>query len=380
MNVIKYSFSENRYRFKGYLSNVAAVSLACAMLVFVVLTSRASLRSIQIITKNMGQNVILLHDSTRLDDFYASVGRQQLFPEKYIDTLFRIEKLSTTYHVGILQHRAKVRGVEAILTGANPVQGSLVVSDHSNPFLQIPRGTVRLGGEIAKATGLKIGDSLDVLGAPYTVSRVEEDKGLTDDWKVYMPLHDLQAMLKLPGQINAIISLECLCNGEPLSQTEKRIRNMIENRMPDMRVYTLNTIALARYESREVMNRYNQAILTIILIAAIAFIVLQSYSEARQRERETALLSALGFGIRTHILLLVLKIVAIAVVAGIIGTLLGEAVALRLGPAFAKAKIATDPELMKWNIIGALVVVFISYIPAMIKTVRTDPFEILREE
>jgi ABC-type lipoprotein release transport system permease subunit len=380
MSFLTFFWNELKYRKAGYAANFIAVVSAVIVVVFVRQTLEASKRSIRLITKNMGQNLIVLHEDSDLESYYTAFKPCVPMPQAYVDTLAAIKDFTTTYHVAVLQKRETVGGAEAILTGALPVKGARASEGKKNPFIAIPDGTVRLGSEFARAAGLGGGDSITILGREYRIERVEGEKGTMDDYRVYMPLSDLQAGTDQAGKISAILSLECLCAGEPLSVTEDRIRRSIRRIMPDVKVITLRNIALARYETREVTEKYGQIVLALLFIATLLFIVVQSYTEAARKERESALMSAVGFPHATMLRMYGLKALVIALPASLAGYLLGQLLVVKIGPLFAKAKVVPDYSMWHWFFAGALVVILLGFVPAIVRSLRSDPFDILREE
>jgi predicted lysophospholipase L1 biosynthesis ABC-type transport system permease subunit len=168
--------------------------------------------------------------------------------------------------------------------------------------------------------------------------------------------------------------------GEPLSVTEKKIRQTVSSKLPDLKVVTLSTIAVARYEAREATDRYNRILLSLIFAAALAFIAFQSYGEALRREKESALMSAVGFPGSTTFKLYLGKAILVALPSSLAGFAAGQFAAVILGAGFAKAKMAADAAMLPETLLLAFVCVFLSFIPAMVKSLRSEPFEILREE
>lgn len=380
MSFIRFFLSEIRYRKTGFISNILVVVLAVTALSVILRISDASKRSIQLITKNMGQNVMLIHEDTDLEAYYGATGGELLMPQAFLDSVSTMEEVVTTYQVGVLQKRGPFSGVEAVLTGALAVKGARASEGKKNPFTDVEKGSVRLGSEIAAKTGLKAGATVEFLDAPYRVAEVEEEKGTMDDYRVYVPLKDLQYALNLQGKITAILSLECLCSGEPLSITEARIKKTIQAVLPEVKVVTMRSIALARYEAREVTEQYNRIILALLLTAAVLFIIIQSYSEALKRQKESALMSALGFKGNTAVRLYLAKALVVAVSGVLIGYGLGQKTALAVGPIFAKAKVNADWTGLPWFLAAATLAVALSFMPALVRSLRSDPFELLREE
>jgi len=382
MTFLSFLSAELRFRKKGVIANSIAVLVAAAAIAFLLTTASASKRSIQLITKNMGQNLILIHDSTKPEDYYMASGKEVLFPQKWIDTLFNLEQIVTTYHVAVLQMRDEVKGKNLIITGALPVKGvrESAPGDKKNPFIQIPAGTVRLGSEAALETGLKESDTVHIKGMAFTVTRIEEEKGTTDDYRVYLNLRELQSLTGKDSLINAIFSMECLCEGEPLTVTEARIRRLVVRALPDIKIMTLGTIAIARYEAREASERYNQVVISLLLFAAVAFIMVQSWTEARAREKESALLAAIGFKGNVTASLYLLKATLIALPSSLLGFFIGLHTALMAGPSFVKAKVLPDYSPLPWIILGAIALTILAFLPALNRTLKSDPFEILRED
>ena len=137
MSFFRFFLAEIRYRRAGALSNALAVVLAVACLSVILRISDASKRSIQLITKNMGQNVMLLHEDTDLEAYYGASGSETLMPLSYLDSVARMKDVVTTYQVGVLQKRGKIKGVDAVLTGALPIKGARASEGRKNPFTDV---------------------------------------------------------------------------------------------------------------------------------------------------------------------------------------------------------------------------------------------------
>ncbi|OGS34819.1 MAG: hypothetical protein A2293_13970 [Elusimicrobia bacterium RIFOXYB2_FULL_49_7] len=380
MTFLSFFFREIRYRLRGYIINVLVVLLSVASVVFIRQISESSIRSIQLITKSMGQNMVLIHEDTRLEDYYTASGKELDLPQAYVDTLIRTGKVDATYHVAILQIRRSFMGTDVILTGAASVKGGKEEGGKKNPFPEMRPGEIRIGKEISQSTGLLAGDTALLLGDSVLVTGVEEEKGTMDDYRVYMDLATLQSKSGRPGKITSILSLECLCAGEPLSITESRIRQAVRSVLPEVKVITLRNIAIARYQARETTEKYGRIILVLILVSTLLFIAVQSYSEATQKEKESALMSAIGFSGWTTVFLYILKAFWVSIPAVLSGFFLGQFLSVRVGPLLAKAKVVSNYGDLALYFPAAFGVVLIGFLPAVIRALRSDPFDILREE
>ncbi|MBL8026581.1 MAG: ABC transporter permease [Fibrobacteres bacterium] len=382
MTFFRFLKREISYRKKGLLANAAVVAIGVAAVTFLMTTSEASKRSIQLITKNMGQNLILIHEETKAEDYYMATGKEQLFPIKWIDTLLNMENVVTTYHVAILQLRDTINGVNAVLTGAKPVKGLKTASpsEKKNPFTEIIPGSVRLGSEVATELNVKAGSSILIKGKTFIVDRIEKSLGTTDDYRIYLDLKEMQSLAGVPQNINAVLALDCLCEGEPISVTEKRIRDTIVRILPNIKVMSLRKIAIARHEAREATDKYNRIVIILLMAASIAFIVIHSWSEARHREKESALLSALGYPSSLTVKMYLSKSLIISIIPTLAGFAIGSITALKIGEQIVKAKIQTDYTLLPWLLGAALVICIIAFLPALNRALKSDPVDLLREE
>ncbi len=382
MPSLRFLLAELHYRKKGILVSGIVVAVGVAVVTFLFTVSAASMRSIQLITKNMGQNLILVHDSTKVEDYYMATGREVLFPIDWVDTLMKLDKITTTYHVAILQKRDTVSGVSLILTGALPVKGAKALSpdDKKNPFVEIGQGRLRLGSEAAKELGVAEGALLKIRGMEFLVDAIEQEVGTTDDYRVFLNLDEARSIAGIKEGINAVLAMECLCDGEPLSVTEARIRRMVVQLLPDIKVVTLGKIAMARYEARETTDRYAAAVILLLIVSIVFFIVVYSWSEARQRERESALLIALGYHYSMAIKLYATKAVIISVFPAFVGFWVGSFFALSFGGRLSKAKMFVNYDLLLPLVVASLIICLLSFVPALVKTAKSDPVNLLREE
>ncbi|MBF0431119.1 MAG: hypothetical protein HQK83_07565 [Fibrobacteria bacterium] len=368
-----------RYK-KTYLAYFLTATIAVAAFVFISLTSQAAKRDIQLITKEMGQNVIILPAQTELEDYYSASGNEHTMPEEYADSLAAHKGINVTYHVAVLQKSSYIQGSRVIITGIKPYKGKLESNGRKNPYRSIKTGEVRIGHIISQKTGLQKGDSLSIMGAKHIITKVKHPMGTMDDYRVFVDLDWLQLRLNRMGVIHAVLSLECLCGGVPLSIIENNIRQAVRKILPTVKVVTLRSIALGRYNARKTTDNYGRLVFFLVLFSSIMFIMLHSYSEAASRKREYALMSAIGFPGLFLIKLYLVKSFIITMASVPAGWIIGRTFTSSFGILFTKAIILPDYSLLPQLFIGLFVVVATGLSPALIHALKTDPFEILREE
>jgi len=383
MSFITFFFAELRFRIKGFLLAVAVCLLAVASVVFFHHISRSVERSIQMITKEMGQNIIILNEKTDAADYYSATGKETLLDETEAVALSQHPEIGSTYYVALLQKREAFQGMDVIVTGAGSVKGKTQGNrkeKRENPFPSIQSGKLYLGYEVARKTNLKTGDRTQLFGKEFTVAGIMEEKGFLDDIRVYMNLPEYQQLAGQAGKITSLLALECLCGSEPLSVQEERMDSLIRALLPGAKVITLRNIAIARYEARRVTEKYTFIIQGILLLCALVFIFALTYSESVKKERETALLAALGFGPYTSIRMHALKAFAIFIPAIGFGFLLGSVLAIRMVPGFGGANVPLDFAFFCPVLLGTALLLALGFSPALWYGLRTDPAEVLREE
>ena len=156
-------------------------------------------------------------------------------------------------------------------------------------------------------------------------------------------------MLKRPGQINAILALECGCSPGRIAE----VRSEIGKLLPETEVIEFASSALTRAEARNRAAQLtedevdqvrqerdhqlhrDEAFAALIVPGAIAvsggIIALLMYLNVRQRRSEIGIFRALGFrGRAKYLALFLLKALLMALVGAAVGLALGTLVAAAL--------------------------------------------------
>ena len=212
-----------------------AMTALVSLYVYLGNSARFSNRSMQLVMKNMGHNLLILPKQADPFDVYLCTDKQRLFPADVTARMAGHRRLASKYYTSVLQQRVAIGGRGVILTGIEPVFRGDETAEKAHLTTPVPAGHVRLGA--AAAGGLKVaeGDAVAVLSRTYGVSEVLDPLGTLDDYRVYLPLGECQELLGKPGQINAVWSFLCL-HGASLEGVSRRQEAQFAKLFPDYRI------------------------------------------------------------------------------------------------------------------------------------------------
>ena len=314
-------------------------------------------------------------------------------PEEYA-TRLAASRVATINHIlPSLQQKVKWTEKERtiLLMG---VRGEVYMqSAKQKPLLQpVAAGTMILGHELATSLQLKVGDQTTLLGRLFKVAVINPERGNKDDITVWINLAEAQALLNKPGQINAILALDCTCD---LLDRLTRIRAEISGILPDTQVIEFASQSIARAEARqragaeataaleqEKINReklrvereaYAAVLVPITLLGAAVWIGFLAFSNVRERSIEIGILRALGLRSWQVLVLFLSR----ALLTGFLGAALGFAGGILVAwPALPDVQLRWLPVVL---LASPLLAVLASWLPALIAS-QQDPATILSKE
>ncbi len=379
MSLFHLLIAEIRHRKLGFALGLLAVAAAVALFVALLTTGRASERETKRVMRNMGFNLLIVPQGTDMEEYWATDFVSADMPEEYVRRLATTRDLDADHYVATLQKKVRWRGRHALLTGLLPELGAIGKRKKSPMGFKIPRGKCYVGYELARSLGIKPGDELDVLGQKLTVERCLLESGSKDDIRIYAHLRDVQQMLGLPGRINTIQALGCLCYGATLPE----LREELARALPDTKVVELRSIATARAKMRHTVEQHVAFILPTVLVVCAAWVGVLALLNVRERRQEIGILRALGCGSGRIAALFLGRAAIIGLVGAALGFALGTVLALRVGPSIFKLTgqtIRPAYGLLLWSlIIAPLVTALAGLLPTMV-AVTQDPVVTLREE
>lgn len=349
------------------------------------------------ITLKMGFNVLILPKDQNLSDLFADDYATKYMPEEYATRLAQSRVATINHILPSLQQKVKwpEHDRTILLMG---IRGVVYLhSKQQKPLLQpVEPGQMILGAELARNLNLKAGRQTTLFGRPFTISKVNEERGTKDDITVWIDLTIAQEILDKKGLINAILALDCTCATiDRLAQ----IRAEISRILPETQIIEFQSQALARAETRqragaeaeaaieqEKQNRaklrreresFAAVLVPVVMLGCAVWIGFLALANVRERRAEIGILRALGLRSRQLLLLFLGK----AIVTGLAGALLGYAAGLVAGAFWEEASGAwLNPALLGTVLIAApLLAAGATWVPALLAA-QQDPADILREE
>jgi len=321
------------------------------------------------ITLELGFNVLILPRDQNLNDLFAEDYASHTMPEEYVQKLANSRVATIQHLLPSLQQKLKWPEFERtiILDG---VRGEVPIANASakRPLLEpVPEGTLVLGWELHRSLKLEVGDKIKLLGRPFTVGKLQPERGTKDDITVWINLREAQQLLGQLGRINGILALECVCAADSLP----KVRSEIGAVLPDTQIIEFQSQTLARAEARqraaaearqaianELENRaklrqtraeFASVAVPLATLVSAAWIGFLSFSNVRERRGEVAIFRALG--VRSW------QIIAVflgrAVVMGLAGAALGCGACVLAGVAWhasaahqAAAPVSFGPAML----------------------------------
>lgn len=380
MNTIQLIIKEIIHRKLNFVMSIFAVLVAVAFFISFFTTSEASKRETIRLTRDMGFNLRIVPKETDMDAFWATGFSEFYMPEEYVFRFANYADFSYAHLTATLHKKITWHGREVILTGMAPEFDPLERSPMSD---LIEPGTVVVGFELASGLGIEARDTVDILGSAFTVAKTLPETGSDDDIRIYAQLDDVQEMLQLPGRINEIKALNCLCLVSDEEDPLVILRGQLSRVLPEAKVILNRTIAVARERQRLMLERYFAFILPFVLIVCGVWIGVLAMINARERRREIGILRALGYGSVKIANLFLGKAILLGLVGAVMGFIIGTLLTLMYGPEIFKVTAsAVRPiyGLLIWSLVVAPAFAALStFIPAMI-TITQDPAVTLREE
>jgi ABC-type lipoprotein release transport system permease subunit len=355
-------------------------------------------------TLKLSFNLVILPAAQETREWHEQDYSSSYMPEDYVQRMAHSRLLSVRHFLPTLSQKVTWPEMKrtVYLVGCRGEVPNLAKRPRTPLVQPVPDGKMIVGYELQQSLGLREGQRVHLMGREFTIDRCYAERGSKDDIGVWIPLQDAQELLGKPGQINAIMALECVCVG---NSAVDKIRAEIAKVLPDTKVIELGTKVLARSEARaevgqeavravEQEKRRQQELMRerrrlaallnpSVVVGCGVWILFLSLINTRQRKSEVAILRVVGCR-SIQILLLFLSRAA---VVGIVGASLGGGLGL-LGtwllrgdievPLFGPAGMLPWTFVFACPAIGALLGVVAGWIPALLAA-RQDPAIILKD-
>lgn len=355
----------------------------------------------------LGFNIVILPKDQNLSDWYADDFASKYMPEDYVHKLADSGIVTVRHFLPSLQQKVEwpEQKRKIILMGARGEVPNLHKSPVKPMVQPVPEGTISLGHELHRSMDVKVGEKVSLMGKEFTLHASHKERGNKDDITAWIHLGEAQELLDKPGQINAILALECLCAGE---DALPRIRKEIAAILPNTQVIERGSRVIARAEARTKVaaqgrmliekekhdrqelrseREHLASILTpVVVIACAVWIAVLGLTNVRARREEIGILRAIGVGTRHILVMFLSRHVLVGALGGAIGFAAGVWSAVYFNATREGKGIGMADMDMSWtgllvlSVVGAAVLAVIAgWIPTMIAT-RQDPADVLREE
>lgn len=313
----------------------------CIMVFFYTLT-KASRNETRLLTRDMGFNLRIIPGETDMNGFWLEGYSDISMPQEFLKRLIDQRSINYAHLTASLHRKIFINDLEVILTGLSPDELEPSGARKSKMIFAIPKGTAVIGFETAKIVNAKKGEKINILGEEFSIDRVLAESGSNDDIRIYLDLNDMQRLTGMEGQINEIMALNCMCSTKgdnPLDTLRKELGRVV----PEARVVMNSTIATARERQRKMGDKYFDIIVPVLLIASMLWIAIFSLINVNQRNQEIGILKALGFGT----IRIAGTFFARAILAGLIGAILGYFIGTSLAEAYGPEIFKVAPNSVK---------------------------------
>jgi putative ABC transport system permease protein len=374
---------ELRHHWVNALLGTLGLVIAVALLVAVKMTTAAAQRETTRVMRDLGFNLRIIPRATDMDHFWTHGFSDKTMPEDAVKRLAAQHGvfLSFNHLTPALESRIDVGGRPALLTGL----GETIVdpNEGKQPMgFRLKPGQVILGRAIADRLEAGRGGVIRLNEQEFTVERILGESGTEEDVRIYGALADAQTILGLPGRINEIKAIDCLCltsDEDPLSQ----LRAVIEEILPEARVLQLTALADARARQRQMAERYAGFAVPLVLLVGAGWLALLAWLNVRERRAEIGLWRALGHGSPRIAGLLLGKAVLLGVIGALAGYGVGTGIALSAGPEIFQVtarSLRAEPVLLLWALLLApAFAALASLLPTML-AVAQEPAKTLRAD
>jgi putative ABC transport system permease protein len=386
--------------------------LTCGLAILLGVTALVALHTVTYFSEravareldSLGANVLILPQGVTLQDYYAADLHGQTLPEDYVTRLAMsnlegVDNLSPKLCVptelagravtltGILpksEFQAKAAWAGAgifsrpIGCGAVDVPGNNPPAD---PQILVRKRVIDtlgdtealVGADVAARTGLKDGDTVELLGEKFTVLAVLPATGTVDDARVFAHLHTVQRIAGKGEVVNVIEVVGC-CKQIAAGLVEK-----LTEVLPEAKIVTITQVVQTQQKVNHLMSNLSLIFLAVLLAVGAASMASALYANVAERRKEIGTLMALGATPGLVLRLFLGKALVLGLAGGLGGYLIGSGLALWLGPQLANVAVRPLPSLALTATASAVAVSLLASLLPAWRAARLDPCVCFRE-
>jgi putative ABC transport system permease protein len=393
------------------ITSFIAIVLGIAVIVSIRTMTHFSGKAVARELDNLGANVLILPKASSVDNYYTADFEGEEMPEEYVDlittsSLQGVDNLSPkltmpvtlggrrVYLTGILPKNefaskpawAGAGGIFDRPSSCGTVDASSPLAAMISPSPQTSETAVRrrvveelggaevlVGNEVAGRMGLKEGSTIKLEAKDFLVKQVLPETGTVDDARVFAHLHRVQEMFGKGRVVNAIEMVGCC------KEISRGLIDGINKLLPDAKVVTIRQIAQTQLNTNTMMENFSLVFLVIIVLVGAVGIANYMFSNVQERRQEIGTLMAVGMTSQGILKVFLTKALLLGLVGGLVGYVVGTAMAIGLGPRLAGVPVLPLPAWLIWSVLISVgIMVVASAVPAA-KAARMDPAVILRD-
>lgn len=385
------------------MTSFLAIAFGAAAIVAIHSIAHYSEKKVQQNLDALGANILILPRDTVISDYYTADIDGPTMPEEVL------EKLHTTGLEGLenlspkLSARINVEGRTLALTGILPRNEIMAKSSwggissfnplatceeagsrpvwqsdeeklaHQRYVEDMEQDEVFLGADAAELLGKRKDDKITIQGRELGVRSVLPATGTIDDGRIFAHLATVQELTGKGRVLSAIEIMGCC------QKVREGLTASLSALLPNQRVVTVNHVIDTQIRTNDLMRNLSWLFLGLMILVGGASIATYMYASVHERRREIGTMMALGAKTSTLQGLFLAKAALLGVGGGLIGYVVGTALAVLLGPWLAGVPVMPRPLLLFLAVgVSLLLALLASWLPAR-RAARLDPFTTLRE-
>lgn len=387
------------------LTSVLAILLGVTALVAIRHITVFSEREVGEKLESLGANLLVLPKNATLQDYYSADLSGQTLPESHVSSILLanlpgVERLSprlctsatvagrNVSFTGILPQKEfqtkatwqsvalfskKHDGCKKPVKGPDAYDGTPESLATSRSIDQLQLGEVVIGADIAETSGLKPGDSVELLGEKLTILAALPRTGTIDDSRVFGHLHTVQRLTNAGEVVNAIEVMGCC------EDAAGDLAPSLSKLLPDAKVMTISQVVATQVGVNRLMSQMSLFVLGILVVIGGASVASTISANVRERRREVGTLLALGATPSLIARIFLLKACAVGLVGAIGGSVLGLIVAIFLGIYWVGVSVSPLPGLLSLSVVAALLVTIVAALWPARTAAKLDPCTCFQE-
>ena len=232
-----------------------------------------------------------------------------------------------------------------------------------------------IGSKVAQALNLKIGDTFQVEGKPFTVAGMLVTTGSEDDNVAFAGLSEVQDALGKPGEVH-FVEVAALCSGCPIED----IVAQIQQKLPEVEIVAMLKVVQSRMYAIHFVQHLALIVSVILLLTACFMIALSLLASVNERKHEIGVLRSLGYSRTAVFSIFCLEALLIGFVASIVGYTGGFGASFSvmdiLGVS-AESTMTFELSHLALTMAGVAVISCLSSVLPAWKAANTDPSQAL---